>query len=644
VTADAAFRQTPGIASAFAWRNQPWTNLTDDWLKAAEVGLRCTGIVWRALSSTDSTIPGLSQLLLARIRSLPLSLPVPVPPKEISVPRQALLPYDAFCPPLKYTLPEAGSLEERRQNRLLVELVTQLEYWAGSHVAVDGEAAVEYRYHYRILEGLARVLGRTFVVLRHKEMLDPVGVRAGRKLTTDTRLDSTEGIEDVPLLRAEAKRTTDEANSETRPGALSKLVYLTYAGFCDASVGPDMRPVMVLMQNNIANVLVLEPENRMALVRAGSKHEWKPGQPVPGGPFHLIPVATAINNQTGSSWYFLQFWALYAAAVEWSMREIDKISTPLDASIYAPRSFRGALSDSKRAPDGADHTASGVGGDTCLKWVAPGYQARHEIAALAAVSHLPGAVKLVAPPFFDPEQNRVGLLMENVDPYPLEKLRDADSIAALMTQLLELLASLASLGISHLDLKPVHLRIGKAGQLVLIDWGGACLKASSTDHDFCGTKGWRAPELSGIRGYLASPAADVYSAGLVLGWLLGRLPLFKDLCPRSCEAFACKQPPAFEVLLAEAGTADQRTQLGRLILLLPRMLQSDVASRSPAAELLPLLASPSAADGVVKPNQPEDASSSVAAGSSPEGERSSKRPRPFASTEAVAPTVAEQAV
>jgi hypothetical protein len=123
-----------------------------------------------------------------------------------------------------------------------------------------------------------------------------------------------------------------------------------------------------------------------------------------------------------------------------------------------------------------------------------------------------------------------------------------------------------------MDLKPEHFRIGKAGQLVLIDWGGAWLEGSCTNHEFHGTEGllvvscnnannifacqgWRAPELAGLLPYLASPAADVYSAGLVLGWLLRRLPAFKELCPRASEAFGRKNF-AFEVLLEETETAD----------------------------------------------------------------------------------------
>jgi hypothetical protein len=128
-------------------------------------------------------------------------------------------------------------------------------------------------------------------------------------------------------MRAEAKASPQEPPSGGRSAGLMKLACLTYAGFSDEFVGPDMRPPMLLMNGmcslrlvlflpkpgDLLHVFVLEPENREALVRQGSQHNWNPTQSVPGGPFHLVPIGT--ESCSAHPVEFLRFWALYAATV-----------------------------------------------------------------------------------------------------------------------------------------------------------------------------------------------------------------------------------------------------------------------------------------------------------------------------------------
>lgn len=70
--------------------------------------------------------------------------------------------------------------------------------------------------------------------------------------------------------------------------------------------------------------------------------------------------------------------------------------------------------------------------------------------------------------------------------------------------------------------------------------------------------GWRAPELTREREcYLASPAADVYSAGLLLLHALKDVAQFCQACPLS-SAQTPSQAVNEETLAAEVSALDQR--------------------------------------------------------------------------------------
>merc|ERR1712100_398474 len=90
------------------------------------------------------------------------------------------------------------------------------------------------------------------------------------------------------------------------------------------------------------------------------------------------------------------------------------------------------------------------------------------------------------------------------------------------------LAKVHAAGFIHGDLKPEHLRVDAAGNVVLIDWGFVSSVANPTDH--CrGTRIYVAPEVD--RGGPCSQAADVYSFGLCLLGLILETPPPGDHLP-----------------------------------------------------------------------------------------------------------------
>jgi hypothetical protein len=104
--------------------SKPWVaNLRTKWLAVVAPAVRCTGLVWRALKSKDDTsIPGLSQDLLMRVRKL-------ISPWGLLAEADSHLLQPADLDPApEYLAPEAGS-EQAYHESLLEELVGQLEYW-----------------------------------------------------------------------------------------------------------------------------------------------------------------------------------------------------------------------------------------------------------------------------------------------------------------------------------------------------------------------------------------------------------------------------------------------------------------------------------------------------------------------------------
>lgn len=97
-------------------------------------------------------------------------------------------------------------------------------------------------------------------------------------------------------------------------------------------------------------------------------------------------------------------------------------------------------------------------------------------------------------------------------------------VLSVFEQLLEALAHVHQQGIVHRDVKPDNLVVDGTGEARLVDFD---LSGPSNERFSqkvrLGTIGYIAPEQ--IRGQAPSPASDLYSAGVLLFWLLaGELP------------------------------------------------------------------------------------------------------------------------
>ena len=113
------------------------------------------------------------------------------------------------------------------------------------------------------------------------------------------------------------------------------------------------------------------------------------------------------------------------------------------------------------------------------------------------------------------------IAMPFVDGVPLATLLDADGAWPLaratraLAQLLAALAHVHARGLVHADIKADNLLVGANDHVTLIDFGVArWLDAPVPTRAPSGTPEYMAPEV--IRGEPATPAADVYAAGVLL--------------------------------------------------------------------------------------------------------------------------------
>ena len=105
-------------------------------------------------------------------------------------------------------------------------------------------------------------------------------------------------------------------------------------------------------------------------------------------------------------------------------------------------------------------------------------------------------------------------------------------IKCLMKQLLEALKAMHSLGVYHRDIKPGNILVNQDCQLRITDFGFARhLSAGNEEQEaplteYVVTRWYRAPELLLAPSTAYSEAVDMWSAGCILGEMIGRKPLF----------------------------------------------------------------------------------------------------------------------
>jgi eukaryotic-like serine/threonine-protein kinase len=214
--------------------------------------------------------------------------------------------------------------------------------------------------------------------------------------------------------------------------------------------------------------------------------------------------------------------------------------------------------------------------DVVLKLeAAPGAALQHE-AAIAARVRGPRLVRVLGQ---GRDAHRAWLVLEHLPGGDLAQRLGAplarDQALALLAQAAEALAGLHRIGLVHRDVKPANFLLRASGELVLADFGLAAeagrAGAGLAQGALAGTPRYVAPEqLEGVR---ATPAADVYSLGVLLHEMLSGRPPFPG--ETLMEVLA-------QHLLAEPARLPE--ELSDLQPLADRMLCKDPQGRLPDAD------------------------------------------------------------
>ena len=105
--------------------------------------------------------------------------------------------------------------------------------------------------------------------------------------------------------------------------------------------------------------------------------------------------------------------------------------------------------------------------------------------------------------------------------------------ADLMSDVLDALAVAHAAGVIHRDVKPSNILVDQSGRARVMDFGIAApvqqLTGNGAAQAPAGTPGYMAPEVA--QGGVATPAVDVFSAGMVLAEMLSGEPLVAERDP-----------------------------------------------------------------------------------------------------------------
>ncbi|WP_164962089.1 serine/threonine protein kinase [Rubrivivax sp. JA1026] len=182
-----------------------------------------------------------------------------------------------------------------------------------------------------------------------------------------------------------------------------------------------------------------------------------------------------------------------------------------------------------------------------------------------------------------------------------ETLRERGALPAreavtLMLGILDALAAAHAQGIVHRDLKPSNVLLGEDGRPRVMDFGIATRLDAGGAHRgvIVGTPGYLSPEAA--RGERPTPALDVFSAGVVLGEMLGGTRLLPERDPRRAiervqheDLDIPAQAPVEDTLRAAVRRALERdtrlryASVQELHAALTRWLDPDTDAESPAA-------------------------------------------------------------
>ena len=168
-----------------------------------------------------------------------------------------------------------------------------------------------------------------------------------------------------------------------------------------------------------------------------------------------------------------------------------------------------------------------------------------------------------------------GVLMPYVEGQRLGEWRACRSAEDFLARFRELVSALAYLherGIVHRDVKPENILIDRSGRARLLDFDLAVGVREPSRKAAAGTVAYLSPEQA--RGGPATPASDLYAAGVILFWgLTGEVP-FTGSVEEVIAAHRREAPPAASSLVPEGARFDA---------LLAGMLAKEPAARPTSA-------------------------------------------------------------